>query len=64
MNVGNFFELERAFKSNGEMYASAEVQEIARVGEAGGKMLALGGAGLENFFDLRGDAAELFDQLN
>ena len=63
VNVGDFLELERAFEGDGEMDAAAEVEEVARVGEAGGELLALCGAGLEHFFDLGGNAAELFDEL-
>ncbi len=46
VDVGDFLELERAFEGDGEMDAAAEVEEVARVGEAGGELLALGGAGL------------------
>ncbi len=63
VDVGNFLELERAFEGDGEMDAATEVEKIARVGEAGGELLALGRAGLEDFFDLGRNAAELFDEF-
>ena len=46
VDVGNFLELERAFEGDGEMDAAAEVEKVARVGEALAQLLALGGAGL------------------
>jgi hypothetical protein len=64
VDVGDFLELERAFESDGEVDAAAEVEEVARGGEAGGELLALGGTGAQDFFDLAGDAAELLDQLD
>ncbi len=46
------------------MNAAAEIEEIAHVREARGELLALRGTGLEDFFDLGGNAAELFDELD
>jgi hypothetical protein len=62
VDVGDFLELERAFEGDGEVDAAAEVEEVAGGGEAGGELLALGGAGAQNLFDLGGDAAELLDE--
>ena len=42
VDVGDLLELERAFEGDGEMDAAAEVEEIARSGEALGELLALG----------------------
>ena len=60
VNVGDFLELERAFKRDGEMDAAAEIEEIADVGEVARKLLAGRGTGAEDGFNLGGNAAKLF----
>ncbi len=62
VDVGDFFQLQRAFESDGEMDAAAEIKKVAGGGEARGQMLALSRAGAQDLFDLGGDFAQLFDE--
>ncbi len=63
VNVGDFFEFERAFESDGVMNTAAEVKEIRVAKKLPGQSLTVTGLfGLENHFDFVGDASELLQE--
>src|SRR4051794_27111665 len=62
VNVGNLLELQRALERDRKVNPAAEVEEVARIAEISRECLARLRTGPQNFFDLRGYAAQLFHQ--
>ena len=61
VDVGDFFELERAFERDGVVDAAAEEEEVVGGAERLWRGAALVVDGAEDFFDLAGDGGELGD---